>query len=270
MIKIKWLGHACFKIYFDDFNMVVEDSKGNEKEVNVHPIALGKTVLPHKKDFGFEINNIEISKSSLKEVIVGDTIVSVNGTKITNNLELLNELDKAKGEMLLTLKDKNKKIREVKVTVKENKDDELLGYSYGFYITGERVKGLWGAIKYACLKFFSTVEQMVFTVFYLITGDISLNMLSGPVGIFSVVGDAGRAGFSSVISLLSLICINVGFINFLPLPAFDGGHILFIIIEKIKGSRVNPKVENTIHNIGFILLMILMVLVTYNDIIRIF
>lgn len=254
----------------DDFNMVVEDSKGNEKEVDVHPIALGKTGLLHKKDFGFEVNNVEISKSSLKEVGIGDTIVSVNGTKITNNLELLNELDKAKGEMLLTLKDKNNKEREVKVTVKENKDDELLGYSYGFYITGERVKGLWGAIKYACLKFFSTVEQMVFTVLYLITGDISLNMLSGPVGIFSVVGDAGRAGFSSVISLLSLICINVGFINFLPLPAFDGGHILFIIIEKIKGSRVNPKVENTIHNIGFILLMILMVLVTYNDIIRLF
>ena len=253
-----------------NFNIVVEDSKGNEKEVNVHPIALGKTGLPHKKDFGFEVENIKISKSSLKEVSVGDTIVSVNGTKITNNLELLNEFEKAKGEMLLTLKDKNNKIREVKVTVKENKDDELLGYSYGFYITGERVKGLWGAIKYACLKFFSTVEQMVFTVFYLITGDISLNMLSGPVGIFSVVGDAGRAGFSSVISLLSLICINVGVINFLPLPAFDGGHILFIIIEKIKGSRVNPKVENTIHNIGFILLMILMVLVTYNDIIRLF
>lgn len=253
-----------------DFNIVVEDSKGNEKEINVHPVALGKNGLPHKKDFGFEVNNVKISKSSLKEVSAGDTIVSVNGAKITNNLELLNELDKVDDEVLLTLKDKNNKEREVNVTVKENNDDELLGYSYGFYITGERVKGFFGALKYACLKFFSTVEQMVFTVFYLITGDISLNMLSGPVGIFSVVGDAGRAGFSSVISLLSLICINVGFINFLPLPAFDGGHILFIIIEKIKGSRVNPKIENTIHNIGFILLMILMILVTYNDIIRMF
>ena len=170
-----------------DFTMVVEDSKGNEKEVNVHPIALGKTGLPHKKDFGFEVNNVKISKSSLKEVSVGDTIVSVNGTKITNNLELLNELYKAKEEMLLTLKDKNSKTREVKVTVKENKADELLGYSYGFYITGEKVTGFFGALKYACLKFFSTVEQMVFTVLYLITGDISLNMLYGPVGIFSVV-----------------------------------------------------------------------------------
>ena len=253
-----------------NFYMVVEDSRGNKKEVNVDPIALGKNSLPYQKDFGFEVNNIEISKSSLKEINIGDTIISVNGTNITNNLELLNELDKANDEMLLTLKDKNNKTREVKVIIKEKKSDELLGYSYGFYITGERVKGFFGTLKYACLKFFSTVEQMLFTVFYLITGDISLNMLSGPVGIFSVVGDAGRAGFSSVISLLSLICINVGFINFLPLPAFDGGHILFIIIEKIKGSRVNPKVENTIHNIGFILLMILMVLVTYNDIIRIF
>ena len=146
----------------------------------------------------------------------------------------------------------------------------MLGYSYGFYIAGKEAKGLFGAIKYSFLKFFSTVEQMVFTVFYLITGDISLNMLSGPVGIFNVVGQSAKAGFSSVVSLLCLICINVGFINFLPLPAFDGGHILFILIEKIKGSKVDPKIENTIHNIGFIFLMILMILVTYNDIIRLF
>jgi len=111
---------------------------------------------------------------------------------------------------------------------------------------------------------------MVFTVFYLITGKISLGMMSGPVGIFNVVGTVSKAGFTSVISLLCLICINVGFINILPFPAFDGGHVLFILIEKIKGSRVNPKVENTIHSIGFILLMILMVLITYNDIIKLF
>ena len=72
------------------------------------------------------------------------------------------------------------------------------------------------------------------------------------------------------LSLLCLICINVGFINILPFPAFDGGHILFIIIEKIKGSRINPKIENIIHNVGFILLMLLMIVITYNDIIKLF
>ena len=111
---------------------------------------------------------------------------------------------------------------------------------------------------------------MIFTVFYLIIGKISLTMMSGPVGIYSIVGTVSTAGFTSVLSLLSLICINVGFINLLPFPAFDGCHVLFIIIEKIKGSRVNPKVENIIHTIGFVLLMILMVVITFSDIIKLF
>ena len=111
---------------------------------------------------------------------------------------------------------------------------------------------------------------MIFILFYLITGRLSLNLLSGPVGIYTIVGEASKAGFVNILNLLALICINVGFINLLPLPAFDGGHVLFIVIEKIKGSKVNPKVENTIHTIGFVLLLILMVLVTYNDIVRIF
>ena len=111
---------------------------------------------------------------------------------------------------------------------------------------------------------------MFFTVWYLITGKISLKLLSGPVGIFSIVGVAAKSGFMSVLSLLALISVNVGFINLLPIPAFDGGHILFLIIEKIKGSKVNPKVENTIHTIFFILLMALMIYITFNDILRLF
>lgn len=111
---------------------------------------------------------------------------------------------------------------------------------------------------------------MFWTVWYLITGKISLKLLSGPVGIYNVVGQAKDAGFSSILSLIALLNINVGFINILPLPAFDGGHALFLIIEKIKGSPVNPKIENTIHNIFFILLMVLMVYVTFNDVVRLF
>lgn len=70
--------------------------------------------------------------------------------------------------------------------------------------------------------------------------------------------------------LIAYLCINVGFLNFLPIPAFDGGRILFLIIEKIKGSRVKPEIENMIHGIGFALLMILMLVVSYNDIVKIF
>ena len=71
-------------------------------------------------------------------------------------------------------------------------------------------------------------------------------------------------------SLIALLCINVGVINLLPFPAFDGGKILFLIIEKLKGSPVSPKVENTIHSICFILLMVLMIYITFNDILKLF
>ena len=253
-----------------DFTMTVKDQNGNKKDVTVTPVAIGKSNLPYQKNYGFEVNDVIVTNSSINGVSEGDTVIGVNGVNVATYLEMVNELAKSEDSLTLTLKDKQGLTKESKVTVTENKDDQLLGYSYGFYIAGEEAKGFFGAIKYAFLKFISTIEQMVFTVFYLITGDISLSMLSGPVGIFNVVGQSAKAGFSSVVSLLCLICINVGFINFLPLPAMDGGHILFIIVEKIKGSKVNPKIENMIHNIGFILLMLLMILVTYNDILRLF
>jgi len=70
--------------------------------------------------------------------------------------------------------------------------------------------------------------------------------------------------------LIGYLSINVGFINLLPIPAFDGGRILFLIIEKIRRKPVSAKVENTIHTIGFVLIMILMVYITFNDILRLF
>ena len=112
---------------------------------------------------------------------------------------------------------------------------------------------------------------MYLTVLYLFTGKFSVNDLSGPVGIYSVVGNQAKAGFASLLYLLAYLSINVGVINLLPLPAFDGGHILFIIIEMLRGGKkVSQKVENIIHTIGFYLLIALMLYVTYRDIIKIF
>ncbi len=253
-----------------DFTITVKTKDGSKKDFKVNPIKVGEDGLIYGKDYGFSIGSLNITESSIQNINKGDIITMVNGVEVLDYTSLLNELDKVNNEeFTLTLKDTNEEIKEVKVTAKDKKD-KLLGYNYGFYIKGRESRGFISAIKYAFSKFFSTIEQMIFTVFYLITGKISLGMLSGPVGIYSVVDTYSHYGFANLVSLLSLICINVGFINILPLPAFDGGHVLFIIIEKIKGSRVDPKVENMIHNIGFILLMILMVLVTYNDIIKLF
>ena len=111
---------------------------------------------------------------------------------------------------------------------------------------------------------------MFITVKALFTGGIRLNQLSGPVGIYSIVGEQKSGGIASLLYLMAFLSVNVGFINLLPIPAFDGGHILFIIIEKIKGSPVDPELENKIHTVFLMLLMGLMLVITVNDILRLF
>lgn len=221
---------------------------------------------------GVPVNNMKIAKSSIDGLNKGDTIIKVNDKKVSNYDMLTLQLQVAdKEEFNLTLKDANGKTKTVstKMQSKENKDGEKT-YYYDFELDGTRQKGFFISILYAFKKFISTLQQMLFIIFYLITGNLSLGSLSGPVGIYNAVGIYAKMGFSSLLSILCLITINVGFINLLPLPAFDGGRILFLIIEKIKGSPVNPKVENIFHSIGFILLMILMIFITYNDIMRLF
>lgn len=253
----------------EDFTMTLKDEKGKKYDVKVNPVEVGSSYLPYGKDYGFSVSNLSITDSNIKGLKKDYEIVKIDDKKITNYDELLKELENKK-EFKLTVKTDKDKTKEFNIKVKDKKEDTTLGFSYGFYLKGEPQKGFVAAIKYSVYKFFSSIEQMIFTVIYLISGDISLSMMSGPVGIFNVVDAYSNTGFVNIISLLCLICINVGFINILPFPAFDGGHVVFILIEKIKGSKVDPKIENTIHNIGFILLMILMVLITYNDIIKLF
>ena len=143
-------------------------------------------------------------------------------------------------------------------------------YVYGITLDNKKEYGFINSIKYTFVKTCSLFKQMWITIVNLFTGGISLNQLSGPVGIYSIVGEQSKAGLTSILLLMAFLSINVGFINLIPLPAFDGGHILFIVIEKIKGSPVSPKVENMIHTVGLFLLMALMVYITFNDILRLF
>jgi len=230
---------------------------------------------------------------------VGDQILEINGTNTWSYNKALLVLTIEDGEdVTLTVKHLDGTEEEflVKATpVKEVKDEDgnLIGYEktdeinddtiykYGIALNpkltsvknnsfGNILKNIWSSIVYAFTLTLSLIDQMVYTLLYLITGKLKLTSLSGPVGIYQVVGESAKYGFINVVYLIGYICINVGFINLIPLPAFDGGRVLFMIIEAIKGKPVSPKVENTIHAIGLILLMILMVVITFNDIVRIF
>lgn len=100
-------------------------------------------------------------------------------------------------------------------------------------------------------------------------GVADVSQVAGPVGIVGLIGDASSLGFAYLISFTALISINLAVINLIPFPALDGGRILFVGIEAIKGSRIKPVVANTLNLIGFVLLILLMVAVTFSDIYKI-
>jgi len=103
-----------------------------------------------------------------------------------------------------------------------------------------------------------------------IRGKGNLESVTGPVGMVSVVGNAYHFGFVYLLSFAALISVNLAIINLLPFPALDGGRLFFLLIEKIKGSRINPKVTNTANMIGFSILIIFMLIVTYHDVVKLF
>ena len=103
-----------------------------------------------------------------------------------------------------------------------------------------------------------------------IRGQGSFTSITGPVGMVGIVGDAYQFGFVYLLSFTALISVNLAIINLLPFPALDGGRLFFLLIEKIKGSRINTKVANTANMIGFGILILLMLVVTYHDVVKLF
>ncbi|MGN1379100.1 MAG: RIP metalloprotease RseP [Bacilli bacterium] len=160
----------------------------------------------------------------------------------------------------------------IKIKPEIIKDEETGTESklFGIMIKEADTSNVFKAFVYSIQKFNSVISSMVYTIWGLISGKIGISALSGPVGIYEVVGESLNYGVKYFLYILAFLSINVGFINILPFPAFDGGHVLFLLIEKIKGSPVNAKFESTCHLIGFILVFLLMIIVTINDIIKLF
>lgn len=112
--------------------------------------------------------------------------------------------------------------------------------------------------------------QMYTALKMLFTGAAGIKDLTGPVGIITVVNQATGLGLTYFFYLMAFISLNLAFVNLLPLPALDGGRILFVIIRKITGKMISDELEGTIHTVGMLLLLALMFYVTWNDILRIF
>ncbi len=101
-------------------------------------------------------------------------------------------------------------------------------------------------------------------------GRQALSSVTGPVGLVGLVGNASDLGFAYLLSFTAFISINLAVLNMVPFPALDGGRLLFLAIEAVKGSRLNPKIANTLNMVGFMLLILLMLIITVSDIGRLF
>ena len=212
---------------------------------------------------------IEGSPVALNGMQKGDKIVKIDGNRVKTLDDLQLYLQLADGETEFVV-ERNGNEKTFKITPLVGEEATTKGYSFGITFNQERERGFFSSIKYAFVKFYAIVRQLGLTLKELFTGGVSVKELSGPVGIYSVVDQTKDAGFSNIVYLIALLSINVGFMNLIPFPAFDGGRILFLIIEKIKGKPVKAETENLIHSIGFFLLLALIAYVTLNDIIRLF
>lgn len=204
----------------------------------------------------------------------GDRITKINGYKVStwDIAQIVLNMKNDKDYYTFEVAHQDGSIDTYEIKPKTEKD-EATGEErkvFGVTVATETTKNVWDCLKYSFQKFGSIVHSMWLTITGLFTGKISLKALSGPVGIYQVVDVSLGYGLDYIFYLIALLSINVGFINILPFPAFDGGHVLFILIEKIKGSPVNQKIENICHTVGFILLLILMIWITIQDIIRLF
>lgn len=235
----------------------------------VYALIWGAT--PTKPIVGEVLENYPVANAG---IVPGDEIVEINNHKVSSwdAAQLILYYKNNNSYTTFKIKHNDGKEETYKITPVKEKDEETNEERmvYGFSIASEIEKGFMPSLKFSFAKFKSVLDSMVLTISGLFTGKISLNSLSGPVGIYQVVDQGAKLGIAYIIYLIAFLSINVGFINVLPFPAFDGGRVLFIIIEKIKGSPIDAKIENAFHSIGFMLLMALMIYITYRDIINIF
>lgn len=145
----------------------------------------------------------------------------------------------------------------------EAKPDEQIRYILGIYFAGPET-----SLKYALIDTAKFIKTPVESIKMLFTGKVSIDQLSGPIGISEAV--AKTKEFADFIYMLALISIAIGFTNLLPFPPLDGGKVVLLIIEAIRKKPLKESIEIKLQTIGFALLILLSIYVAFNDVLRIF
>lgn len=205
----------------------------------------------------------------------GDVITAINGVEIPDGTAYNEYIEKnpLSNEPVVLTYERNGKSHETTVTPKQY-DTVLTGFSYNLGCV--KTSGL-NVIKYAALEVKYWIRTTIHSVEMLVRGQFGIQDLTGPVGVVDVIGDTYEEAqdqgtlmvWMNMLNLAILLSANLGVMNLLPLPALDGGRLVFLIVEVIFRRPVNRQVEGMIHFAGLMLLMLLMVVVMYNDVMRV-
>jgi len=203
-------------------------------------------------------------------LLSGDTVIKVEGVKVHTGNELVYEIMNSgyKPIDLVVIRD-GKTITLEDVTFPTVSENGVAFGSYDFYVYREEAS-FKNILKHSFFRSFSSVKIIVDSLKDMITGRYGADAISGPVGMAGAVGTATQQGFSSLLFLFILITMNLGVFNLLPLPALDGGRIIFLLIELVFRKPVKKEIEQAVNTIGIILLLGLMLIITFKDVFTLF
>ena len=200
---------------------------------------------------------------------VNDKIVNINGNEINSWEDIVSNLHSSEGEEVQISVERDGDLKVFNVTPEKNADGN---YAIGIAYKPER--SFFGSIGSAFTTTYDMTKQMLIFVGQLFTGSVPggvENSVTGPVGVISIVSDQASKGIFNLMYIGSVISLNLGILNLLPIPALDGFRLLMLAIEGIRGGKkLDPNKEAIINMAGFALLMGFMVFITYKDILRLF
>lgn len=230
-------------------------------------ILVGVTLAPQKMFTTTTVSGFyENSVSESTGLKAGDKILKVDGRKIFSTTDLsyaFTNVDNGKIDVTIKRSGKTKELKNVKFDTEEDNGISYLKVDF-FVVPQEKTVGSFitqtvkTSVSYCAVVWRSLID--------LISGKYGISAMSGPVGLTATIGNIAKQRLFDVIPIMALITINLGLFNLLPLPALDGGRLLFIIAEMITRKRIPQKYEALIHGIGFALLLTLMLFVTAKDI----
>ena len=208
----------------------------------------------------------ENAVSSQYGLEVNDKIVEVDGRRIFSTYDLsyaFTNIDDGTIDLTVVRDGEKVRLKDVKFATKEA--DGITYLTVDFYVYGQE-KTVGSFIKNTVQTALSYCAVIWRSLIDLITGKYGISAMSGPVGVTAAIGNAAKQSLSSLLPIMALITINLGIFNLLPLPALDGGRVLFILFEMIFRKPVPQKYETLVHGIGFALLIAFMLIITAKDI----